>query len=343
MKDWKLSEQYAIVALNGLESLHASMAKDAVLRGIAAAKVLEPYIGEEDSVFLTKLEEAVERAKSIKKKEKKELEEEMTAVLKAEGVLEIVPDLLGCDMDYYTSGVELKAYRSEESIYLRIREGLRAEILEEGEISRECALLGCDMDYYTSGVELKAYRSEESIYLRIREGLRAEILEEGEISRECALLLWLFRESGCIHDLFSVEEQNKVQQRMLDMAAQEPIVQELWQSEFYSAVEKFVEKFLRTKRNLFKNPYLQGVNLVFPFLERRSAIFIDFVVFGTDVKSRRIAVMEHLVSFGHYVEEVKLGSETLLKIDNAYYRIVPGTRTAYKVPIQGASLVPVYW
>ena len=296
MKDWKLSEQYAIVALNGLESLHASMAKDAVLRGIAAAKVLEPYIGEEDSVFLTKLEEAVERAKSIKKKEKKELEEEMTAVLKAEGVLEIVPDLLGCDMDYYTSGVELKAYRSEESIYLRIREGLRAEILEEG-----------------------------------------------EISRECALLLWLFRESGCIHDLFSVEEQNKVQRRMLDMAAQEPIVQELWQSEFYSAVEKFVEKFLRTKRNLFKNPYLQGVNLVFPFLERRSAIFIDFVVFGTDVKSRRIAVMEHLVSFGHYVEEVILGSETLLKIDNAYYRIVPGTRTAYKVPIQGASLVPVYW
>lgn len=296
MKDWKLSEQYAIVALNGLESLHASMAKDAVLRGIAAAKVLEPYIGEEASVFLTKLEEAVERAKSIKKKEKKELEEEMTAVLKAEGILEIVPDLLGCDMDYYTSGVELKAYRSEESIYLRIREGLRAEILEEG-----------------------------------------------EISRECALLLWLFRESGCIHDLFSVEEQNKVQQRMLDMAAQEPIVQELWQSEFYSAVEKFVEKFLRTKRNLFKNPYLQGVNLVFPFLERRSAIFIDFVVFGTDVKSRRIAVMEHLVSFGHYVEEVKFGSETLLKIDNAYYRIVPGTRTAYKVPIQGASLVPVYW
>ena len=296
MKDWKLSEQYAIVALNGLESLHASMAKDAVLRGIAAAKVLEPYIGEEDSVFLTKLEEAVERAKSIKKKGKKELEEEMTAVLKAEGILEIVPDLLGCDMDYYTSGVELKAYRSEESIYLRIREGLRAEILEEG-----------------------------------------------EISRECALLLWLFRESGCIHDLFSVEEQNKVQQRMLDMAAQEPIVQELWQSEFYSAVEKFVEKFLRTKRNLFKNPYLQGVNLVFPFLERRSAIFIDFVVFGTDVKSRRIAVMEHLVSFGHYVEEVKFGSETLLKIDNAYYRIVPGTRTAYKVPIQGASLVPVYW
>lgn len=296
MNDWKLSEQYAIVALNGLESLHPSMAKDAVLRGIAAAKVFETYMEEEDTVFLTKIEEAVERAKSIKKKEEKELEEEMTTVLKAEGVLEIVPDLLGCDINYYTSGIELKTYRSEESEYLKIREGLRAEILEEG-----------------------------------------------EISRESALILWLFRESGCIHDLFSVEEQNKVQQRMVDMAAQDPVVQELWQSEFHSAVEKFVEKFLRAKKNLFKNPYLQGVNLLFPFLERRSAIFIDFVVLGTDVKTRRIAVMEHLVSFGHYVEEVKVGSETLLKIDNAYYRIVPGTYRVYKVPIQGANIVPVYW
>lgn len=45
---------------------------------------------------------------------------------------------------------------------------------------------------------------------------------------------------------------------------------------------------------------------------------------------------------GHYVEEVKSGSETLLKIDNAYYRIFPTVKRAYKVPIQGANLVPVY-
>ena len=63
---------------------------------------------------------------------------------------------------------------------------------------------------------------------------------------------------------------------------------------------------------------------------------------GTDVQSRRIAVMEHLSKMGHYVEEVKSGSETLLKIDNAYYRIFPTVKRAYKVPIQGANLVPVY-
>ena len=85
------------------------------------------------------------------------------------------------------------------------------------------------------------------------------------------------------------------------------------------------------------------MNLVFPYLERRNAIFIDFVVLGTNVQQRRIAVMEHLSEKGHYVEEVKMGEETLLKIDNNYYRIFPSTRRAYKVPIQGANIVPVYW
>ena len=80
-------------------------------------------------------------------------------------------------------------------------------------------------------------------------------------------------------------------------------------------------KFLKTKRSLFKNPYLEGINLVFPYLERRKAIFIDFVVLGTYVRERRIAMMEYLMQKGHYAEEVRMGSETLLKVDNKYYRI----------------------
>lgn len=46
-----------------------------------------------------------------------------------------MPDILGCDMNYDTSGVELKAYLSDETSYIRIKEGLRAEILEDGPIS----------------------------------------------------------------------------------------------------------------------------------------------------------------------------------------------------------------
>ena len=299
MKELVLSRQYAVIALDGLESLHPSVAKSAVIRAIAAAKVLEEVMyteAESDpAVFIPKLNEAVEAAKDLGKKGAKQIEEEMAGLLEADGLMEQIPDILGCDMDYYTAGVELKAYRSDEDTYIRIREGLRAEILEEG-----------------------------------------------VISTECAVLLWLLRESGCIHDLFSVSEQDQVQRRMTDAAAENEIFRAMWQTEFHSAVESFAGRFLRAKHNLFKNPYLEGVNLIFPYLERRKAIFIDFVVFGTDVRSRRIAIMEHLSKMGHYVEEVKSGSETLLKIDNAYYRIFPTVKRAYKVPIQGANLVPVY-
>ena len=299
MKELVLSQQYAVIALDGLESLHPSMAKSAVIRAIAAAKVMEEVMHTEaesdPAVFIPKLNEAVEGVKDLRKKDEKQIEEEMAALLEADGLMEQIPDILGCDMDYYTAGVELKAYRSNEDAYIRIREGLRAEILEEG-----------------------------------------------VISTECAVLLWLLRESGCIHDMFSVSEQDQVQRRMTDAAAENEIFRAMWQTEFHSAVESFAGRFLRAKHNLFKNPYLEGVNLIFPYLERRKAIFIDFVVFGTDVRSRRIAIMEHLSKMGHYVEEVKSGSETLLKIDNAYYRIFPTVKRAYKVPIQGANLVPVY-
>ena len=300
MKDLVLSQQYAIIALDGQESLHPSMSKNAAVRGIAAAKVLERVIGTDEecgiSDFISGLNEAVEQAKNLKKKDAKQIEKETAALLEADGVMEEIPDILGCDMDYYTAGVELKAYRSDDDIYLRIREGLRAEILEDG-----------------------------------------------AVTTECAVLLWLLRESGCIHDLFSVSEQDRVQARMTEAASQNEIFRVLWQAEFHSAVESFAGRFLRAKHDLFKNPYLEGVNLIFPYLERRKSIFIDFVIFGTDVKERRIAVMEHLTKMGHYVEEVKSGSETILKVDHAYYRIFPAIKRAYKVPIQGANLVPVYW
>lgn len=299
MKNLKLSQQYAVVALNGLESLHQSKAKNAALRAVAAAKVMEEALAGEECdahMFLAKLDEAAKRAKALKKKEIKTLETEMFELLETDGLMDLVPDILGCDMYYYTSGIELKAYRSEEKAYLSLREGLRAEILEDG-----------------------------------------------EISLESAILLWLHRESGCIHDLFSVDEQNRVQSRMMELSVSSDIYRSLWETEFRNALEFFTGNFLRAKNNMFKNPYLEGVNILFPFLERRQAIFVDCVIFGTTVKERRIAVMEHISKMGHYVEEVQNGSETLLRIDQAYYRLFPKTTRVSKVPIQGVALVPMYW
>ena len=235
--------------------------------------------------------------------------------------------------------VENMNKKKERQIEQKVKESLE----KEGLLCEIPDLLGCDLNYYSSGIELKSYRSEEQTYFRIRECLRAEILDDGEITMECLSLLWLLRESGCIHDLFSATEQERVLERVNGMAAENEYCRILWEKEFHSIFESFTGRFLRAKSKLFENPYLEGVSLAFPYLERRKAIFIDCVVFGTNVEERRSAAVDFLRKMGHNVEEVRSGSETLLKIDGMYYRIFPATRRSYKVPIQGVNLVPVYW
>lgn len=43
MRDYTLAQQYALVGLNGLESIHMDMAKSAVIRAIAMAQSLERF------------------------------------------------------------------------------------------------------------------------------------------------------------------------------------------------------------------------------------------------------------------------------------------------------------
>ncbi len=305
-KEYTLSQQFALISLDGLSCNHRSAAKYAALRGIAAAKLLEEILlGREDmpavQEFQTELEAGIAAIKNRKKKEMDAVERETADLLLADGGIEIVPDLLGCDMNYYTAGISMKSYRSDREVYLSIVESVRAEILEEG-----------------------------------------------AITMECACLLWLIRESGCIHDICSVKEQEKIQVRMTALCGEEELTDAdyigmIWRQEFHRSGEHMIKSFLKGKRELFKNPYLEGVNLLFPFLDRRQAIFVDFVIFGTTVKDRRWAMMEFLSERGHFVEETKNGNETLLRIDNAYYRVWPKTVRSYKIPIQGASLLPVYW
>lgn len=73
MRDYTLSQQYAIVGLDGLESLHMNMAKSAVLRGVAAVKILEEYLakGEQDFQLEEKLEEELKNIRRQKKKRRR--------------------------------------------------------------------------------------------------------------------------------------------------------------------------------------------------------------------------------------------------------------------------------
>ena len=68
MKDLTLSQQYALLALDGQESIHPSVAKSAVLRAVSAAQVLETELGKADvdsfSEFSSALQKAVQMAKA---------------------------------------------------------------------------------------------------------------------------------------------------------------------------------------------------------------------------------------------------------------------------------------
>lgn len=297
MNDYTISQQFALIGLDGLEVLHKSAAKSAVLSAIAMAQFLDGLISDDQMIeeFKIKLTAALDSVKNLKKKDALALETNVADTLKAAGVLEEIPDLLGCDMDYYTSGVEIKAYR-------------------------------CDKKVYTG----------------ITERIKAEILEDGPVTKECICMVWLLRESGCLHDIFSIAEQTTLERRMLDLAGTDDFCGVLWNADFHSSLTLTVKNLLQGKSNLFRNPYLEGVNLLFPFLDRRRAIFVDYVILGTNVQNRRLAMLSFLSERGHYTEEVKRGDETMLKIDNAYYRIWPKTISISYIPIQGANLLPVY-
>lgn len=299
MKEYSLSQQYAIIGFNGLDSTHASMAKNATVRSIKAAKLLEKLFSNLENTNLVKFKEIFEgelsRLKKMTKKEFQVLEKDMAASLIAKNILEEVP-----------------------------------------------ALLACDINYYTSGIDIKAYRSEPDLYLNITEAVRAEILEEGPITQECIALLWLFRESGCMHEIFSTKEQEIIENRMIEITSVNEIYKIIWQAEYHRNMEGLTNHFLSGKKNLFKNPYLEGMNLIYPFLERRKSIFIDFIILNKDVKDRRLAIITFLSKKGFYVEEVKNGNETFLKINNAYYRVFPKAKSYHGIPVQGASLLPVY-
>ena len=57
------------------------------------------------------------------------------------------------------------------------------------------------------------------------------MLEGGGVTLECACLVWLFRESGCIHEIFSVNEQEELAARMIELAEQEPVIRVIWDLE----------------------------------------------------------------------------------------------------------------
>mgnify|MGYP000034281852 CR=1 FL=1 len=98
MKDFTLSQQYAILGLDGIESLHSSFAKKCSdQRDFCrkrAGKDFENVAEDMDpDTFSKMLQESMERIRHHKKKDDQIMEKEIYACLGEAGVMTQVPDL----------------------------------------------------------------------------------------------------------------------------------------------------------------------------------------------------------------------------------------------------------
>ncbi|MBS4175266.1 hypothetical protein [Bacillus sp. FJAT-49736] len=169
MREFSLAENFAIIALNAQESTRLTNSKKVSLRCLAAAAILEIFLdnrltNKEDSLIFKKedlnslnfhqqsvlkalfgknetLSEALPifLAKVVKlsKRALEAVEEAYAFTLIREGAMEEIPALINCDLEFITSGISVKEYRSNGEIFTRLTEGLRAEILEEGPLTDE--------------------------------------------------------------------------------------------------------------------------------------------------------------------------------------------------------------
>lgn len=222
MSNHKLAQNFALIALNAQDSLHLTMVKKIALRCMAAAVILELYIDQGFAVdnsrmilrndildqsqtisyhktilnpLLKKgikgdLKSWLKKASTLPDSKLLAFERVIADSLKADHLLEEIPNLLGCDLYYVTSSVKMKEYRADRREYTRITEGIRAEILEDGPVTEEAICLfwllresGCWSDLFSQNeLEIVAARMNELYHgaalaklifpLRIRQGVR---------------------------------------------------------------------------------------------------------------------------------------------------------------------------
>lgn len=174
MKELTFAQNFALIALNAQDSLHMTTVKKIAVRCMAAAAILEwamdhktlrsavSTISRADVENLSDVPHQQETLRALlKKKDKisgslvallpavthfskrtlKKIESAFVDPLKGADALEEIPNLLGCDLDYYTADVTMREYRSAQEPYARVTEGFRADVLEDGALSDESVLM----------------------------------------------------------------------------------------------------------------------------------------------------------------------------------------------------------
>lgn len=326
MMDLKLAPSFSLLALDVQRSLHMTTVKKVSLRCMAAAVILELYLEgcithSENKLNLPK--EKLNQSHSTLYRETV-LQPLLHKNAKAKG-----------DLNWWLKKASMKSNHQLKKFETAISDYLKAMNLLEDIPS----LLGSDMLYDSAEVEIRAYRSNMEAYTSISENIRAEILEEGSVTDEVICMLWLLRESGCMHDFFSKNELEKVNIRLQDLYQSNLWVKALFPIRIHHGIELGIKRFLELKTKFVKTDVGSSINFLFPSLERSQAVFIETESWFDNSNQRLDAVITRLISCGHEVKVMERGSIATLKIDNLLYDAFPHF-VMIKVPIQGVRIVP---
>ncbi len=220
---------------------------------------------------------------------------------------------------------------------------IASSLAQKGKLYQIPALIGCDLNYYSAGVRILEYKADETSYRSVVEFLKAELLEPDVTPcMEALILTWLFRETGCLYDFLSASELQALQSRLPDILQKDPFANRLYGHHFRKVYELFARDFLRAKKELFRQPAMQGLNVTFPFLHRENAIFVDTQEAFPSAADRYRDLLQRLEETGHHVEFYQSADPVLLKIDNRLYETFPLVRTCSRAPVFGVYLLPYH-
>lgn len=325
MTTLKLAQSFSLIALNAQRSLEMNTVKKVALRCIAAAVVLETFL---DDGFTPVKDKLTLRSDALAKENVVTYQE---AVFKS-----LLPKNEGeGDLRWWlTRATKLSSKK------LSMLENTIVESLKDLHLIEEIHnLLGCDLYFDSAGVDIKEYRSDIQEYTRITEGIRAEILEDGPVTEETLCMLWLLRESGSMHDLFSRNELERVSVRMGELYQSSSMAKMLLPFGIHRWAELAFKQLLYLKKQAVRTQAGSGLNFIFPIIERSQAVFIETEGMFSSPTQRIKDVVARLESYGHVVNVLRGGQIPIMKIDNVFYEAIPQA-VIVRVPIHGVRLLP---
>ncbi|GGA48877.1 hypothetical protein [Paenibacillus physcomitrellae] len=324
MDNLTLAQQFSLIGLNGQDSLYQTVVKKATLRCVAAAVVLEAWL---EGVFVWDREWFMIDPLSIDSFCE---EPYRSLVMKT-----LLPKGKNKDLSWWIRKVSGLSKRKMTQLEKAITDPLR----KQGLIEEIPGLLGCDLYLHSSGVEIKEYRSDSQSFLTITESVRAEVLEEGTIPDEAICMLWLLRESGCMHDLFSRNEIETAGEKMGALYRGNPLAKQLYMLRVRRGIEMAYKQFLKFKSRAVRTQTGSGINFLFPALERSQSVFIEMEAWFSNPERRLRDIKNRLESQGHKFTILREGQIPLIQIDNVVYEAIPHVIYG-RVPIHGVRLLP---